>query len=84
VVIILTDEDPTPNWQPQYLDNYTSETIQINGISAVRISGTGKESLRAEAVVIAYLDNVYLQAWPNQTSDLTLFYQIVASLRTSR
>ncbi|MBN1148113.1 MAG: hypothetical protein JXA78_12715 [Anaerolineales bacterium] len=84
IVLMITEDDPTPNWAPQFFDNYKSETIQLDNVQAVRISGKNKESLSEELVVIAKIGGYYLQALPNHsTESLKYFDQMIASLHVT-
>lgn len=83
IVLIFTADDPSPNWQSQYFDDYHLEGILIGGESAVKISGINKESGYKEIVVITKLGDNYIQALPNHSSaSLEYFDAVMLSLRT--
>ena len=84
VLLTITVENPSAQWQPEYFDNYQSETIQLGTGWATKISGINKESLYEETVVIMKLNEVYLQAFPGKSKEATEFFdRMLASLEPS-
>jgi len=84
VLLIITEENPSAQWMPDYFDDYQSETIQLGNGQATKISGVNKESLYEETVIIMKLNEVYLQAFPNKNKEATEFFdRILASLTPS-
>jgi hypothetical protein len=82
IVLLILDEDPTPNWQPEFLDNYLAETILLGGREALRISGINKESLYQEVVIVAEMDGYYIAALPNNSAEsLAYFDRMLSTLR---
>lgn len=85
IVLWITEEDPTPNWSAQYFDNYKVEAIQLSNATALRISGTNKESLQDELVVIVQTGDYFIQALPNHSAEsLRYFDQLIYSLNFTR
>ena len=81
VTLWITQEDPTPNWDADFFDNYKTEMIWLGNVSAQRISGTNKESHQDEYVIIVKTGDYFIQAMPNQTPEsLQYFDQIMYSL----
>jgi hypothetical protein len=81
VVLWIAQEDPTANWDPQFFDNFKEETIQLGNVSALRISGTNKESHKDEIVIIVDAGGYFIQAMPNQSDEsLRFFDQILLTL----
>jgi hypothetical protein len=85
IVLIFTQEDPFPSWEPQYFDDYQSDAYWLGDIQGRRISGTNKESKFSEIIVLAKIGDYYIQALPNhgQTS-LEYFDQVISSIRFVR
>ena len=84
VLLIITEENPSAQWMPDFFDDYQSETIQLGDGRATKISGVNKESLHDETVVIMKLNEVYLQAFPGKSKEATGFFdRILASLEPS-
>jgi hypothetical protein len=82
IVLIFTQEDPSPGWESQYFDDYLSEVFWLGEIQARRISGINKESKFSEVVVLAKTGDYYLQALPNHgEASLEYFDQVISSLR---
>jgi len=81
ITLWITQEDPTPNWDPRFFDNYKEEVIWLGNVSALRISGTNKESLQDENVIIVKTGDYFIQAMPNQSPEsLRYFDQVMYSL----
>jgi len=77
----ITQEDPTPKWDARFFDNYKAEVIWLGNVSALRISGTNKESLQDECVIIVQTGDYFIQAMPNQSPEsLRYFDQVMYSL----
>lgn len=78
IVIIMNKEDPSPNWQPEFFDQYQSEDIQLGNLSAIRITGVNKESGYAEIAVITKIGDVFILAMPNLgVESMEYFDQVV-------
>lgn len=77
--LIMTEHDPSPNWQPQYFNDYKAEPFKLGNVSATKISGTNKESLYPELVVIAKVGGFYVQALPNQTPESLQYFELILS-----
>jgi len=81
IALWITQEDPTSNWDPQYFDTYKEEVIWLGNVSALRISGTNKESLQDELIVIVETGDYFIQAMPNQSQEsLRYFDQVMYTL----
>jgi hypothetical protein len=81
IVFIFTQQDPSPNWDPQYFEDYQEDTFRMGDIQARRISGINKESRFSEIVVLAKIGSYYLQALPNHgDAALTYFDPVVSSI----
>lgn len=81
ITLWITQEDPTENWDPGYFDNFEEEVIWLGNVSALRISGTNKESLQDEYVIIVKTGEYFIQAMPNQSPEsLRYFDQVMYSL----
>ena len=77
----ITQEDPTPNWRAEFFGDYEAETIHLGNVSALRITGTNKESLWDEFVIIVQTGDYFIQAMPNQSPEsLRYFDQVIYSL----
>jgi WD40 repeat protein len=82
IVLIFTQQDPSSIWNPQYFDDYQSDTLWLGDIQASRISGINKESRSSEIVVLAKIGDYYLQALPNHgEASLANLDQVVSSIR---
>jgi alpha-tubulin suppressor-like RCC1 family protein/WD40 repeat protein len=77
LTLIITPEDPTPNWDSKYFENYDSEVINLRNIQAIRISGTNKESLAEEMVMIIQTNNYFIQALPNNSPESMRYFDQV-------
>jgi len=83
IVLIMTKEDPSPNWQSQFFDNYKAEQIQLGNVSAMKMSGTNREGKFNEIAVIVDLGEIYILAIPSHSStSLDYFKRALASFRT--
>jgi len=81
IALWITQEDPTPKWDAGFFDNYKAEVIWLGNVSGLRISGTNKESLQDELVVIVQTGDYFIQAIPNQSlTSLQYFDQVVYTL----
>ena len=81
IALWITQEDPTPKWDARFFDNYEAEVIWLGNVSALSISGTNKESLRDEHVIIVKTGDYYIQAMPSQRPEsLRYFDQVMYSL----
>ena len=84
IALWITQEDPTPKWDARFFDNYEAEVIWLGNVSALRISGTNKESLRDELVVIVKTGDYFIQAMPNQSPEsLRYFDQVMHTLNVN-
>jgi hypothetical protein len=84
ITLILTEEDPSPNWQPEFFDDYQSESIQLGNLTGKRISGINKESQFKEIVVIARVGEYFLLALPSHSpASLESFEAVLSSLNVS-
>ena len=82
IVLIFTQEDPSPSWKSEYFDEYQSDAFWLGDIQARRISGINKESKFSEIVVLAKIGDYYLQALPNHgEASLEYFDRVISSLR---
>jgi hypothetical protein len=82
IVLIFSKDDPSQAWDPQYFEDYQSETFWLGEIEARRVSGLNKESHNTETVVLAKIGDDYLQALPNQgQASLEYFDQVISSMR---
>lgn len=82
IVLIITQEDPSPSWNPEHLDEYQSDTFWLGDVQARRISGINKESQFPGIVVLAKIGDYYLQALPNHSeASLEYFDRVISSLR---
>ena len=82
IVLIFTQEDPSPGWKSAYFDEYQSDAFWLGDIQARRISGINKESKFSEIVVLAKIGDYYLQALPNHgEASLEYFDRVISSLR---
>jgi hypothetical protein len=80
--LIISQDDPSVNWQSKFFDNYVLEEISLGNLPAIKISGINKESHYEEIVVITKIGEYYLQAMPNFGSDsLKYFDRMIASLQ---
>lgn len=81
VLLIVTKQNPSAQWTPDYFDNYQSETVQLGQGIATRVSGVNKESLYEETVLIMKVNEIYLQALPGKSKEASEFFdRILASL----
>ena len=81
IALWITQEDPTPKWDARFFDNYQAEVIWLGNVSALRISGTNKESHQDELVVIVKTGDYFIQAMPNQSPEsLRYFDQVIFTL----
>jgi WD40 repeat protein len=82
IVLMILDEDPSPAWQPDFFNDYRSETIHLGSREAVRVSGVNKESLVEETAVITRIGARFLLALPNGSSEsLAYFDRVLSTLR---
>ena len=65
ITLVFTCDDPSPGWEPQYFDDYQSDTLWLGDIEARKVSGINKEGLFREIAVLARIGDHYLQAMPN-------------------
>jgi WD40 repeat protein len=85
IAFIFTQEDPSPNWDKQYFDDYKSDSFQLGEIQAKKISGINKESKSSELVVLVKIGDYYLQALPNHSeASVQYFDPVISSLRIVR
>jgi alpha-tubulin suppressor-like RCC1 family protein len=81
VTLWITKEDPTPKWDARFFDNYISEVVWLGNVSALRISGTNKESHQDELVIIVKTGDYFIQAMPEQSPEsLRYFDQVMYTL----
>lgn len=81
VLLIVTEQNPSAQWGPDYFNHYQSEVISLGRGRATKVSGVNKESLYEETVFIMALNGVYLQAFPGEGKAATeSFDKILASL----
>jgi alpha-tubulin suppressor-like RCC1 family protein len=82
IVLIMTPEDPSSDWQAQYFDDYKSEKIQIGNLPAMKISGINREGKFKEVAIIIDAGSTYILALGNQGStSLDIFDRVVGSIR---
>jgi hypothetical protein len=82
IVLLFTEEDPSPNWRADYFNEYRSEAFRVGELKARRISGVNKESQSSELVVLVQVGDYYVQALSNQgEASLASFDRVIASLR---
>ena len=82
VVFVFTSEDTSSNWQPQYFNNYKTESYQLGNVSAKKITGINKGGLNQEMVIIADVGDFYLQVFSNYGEvSLQYFDQILSTFR---
>ncbi|HLF91447.1 MAG TPA: hypothetical protein VI451_21055 [Anaerolineales bacterium] len=82
IVLIFTQDDPSPTWQPQFFDYYKSDTYLLDNAEAEVISGINKESQVEETAVIIKIEEYYLLALPNFGDEsLKYFDQVIASFQ---
>ncbi|MGB7061653.1 MAG: hypothetical protein WBF13_04780 [Candidatus Zixiibacteriota bacterium] len=85
IVLIFTQEDPSPAWESQHFEDYLSEAFGLGEIQAKRISGINKESKFSEIVVLAKIGDYYLQALPNHgEASLEYFDRVISTMRFIR
>jgi alpha-tubulin suppressor-like RCC1 family protein len=78
VNLIITTEDPSPNWESKYFESYETEVVNLKNIQAIRISGINKESLTREIVMIIETKDYFIQAMPNHSPvSLRYFDQVM-------
>ena len=77
IALWITQEDPTPEWDARFFDNYETEVIWLGNVSGLRISGTNKESLQDELVVIVKTGDYFIQAMPNQSPESLRYFDHV-------
>lgn len=81
IILWTTKEDPTAKWDARFFDNYRSEVTWLGNVSTLRISGTNKESLQDELVIIVKKGDYFIQAMPNQSPEsLRYFDQVMYTL----
>jgi hypothetical protein len=81
ITLWITQEDPVPKWDARFFDNYKVEVIWLGNVSTLRISGTNKESLQDELVLIIQTGDYFIQAMPNQSPEsLRYFDQMMYTL----
>lgn len=81
ITLWITQEDPRPKWDARFFEDYKAEVIWLGNVSALRISGTNKESLQDELVVIVETGDYFIQAMPNQSPEsLRYFDQVMYTL----
>jgi len=81
IALWITQEDPTPKWDARFFDNYKTEVIWLGNVSALRISGTNKESLQDELVVIVQTGDYFIEALPSHSVEsLRYFDQVMNTL----
>lgn len=81
ITMIITQDDPSSQWEPQFFENYEVEWVQLRNVKAVRISGTNKESLTNEVVMIIQVGGYFIQSIPNQSPEsLRYFDQMMYTL----
>lgn len=82
VAVWITRDNPTPNWEPQYFDDYAVELLVQMPVEATLVMGVNKESGAQERVMIARVGEVYLQVrWGGSRELQAVFDQIAFSLR---
>jgi hypothetical protein len=82
VLLMFLTQDPSPEWSPEYVDNYHSQAVDLGSRPAVRVSGFNKEGLIDEIAYIAPFGDQYLLALTDQNQDSSLYFdQVMATLR---
>jgi hypothetical protein len=82
IVLLFTEEDPSPNWAADYFNEYRSEAFRVGELEGRRISGVNKESKSSELVVLVQVGDYYVQALSNQgEASLANLDRVIASLR---
>ncbi len=77
VAVTITAEDPSPQWAPQYFDDYKAEAVMLGAFPATRFRGVNKESQAPMEAVIARVGDVYLQVTPGQNPDNRWQYEVI-------
>jgi len=77
ISLLITPDDPSPNWGARFFDNYKSEMIELQNIQATRISGMNKESHANEIVIIIQIEEYYIQALPNHSLESLRYFDQV-------
>lgn len=77
VAVTITADDPSPQWDKQYFDDYEAKSFMLGEFPATRITGTNKESQTPMEAVIARVGDVYLQVTPNQNPDTRWQYEVI-------
>lgn len=81
ITLRITQEDPRPKWDAGFFDDYKVEVIWLGNVSALRISGTNKESLQDELVVIVQTGDYFIEALPSHSVEsLHYFDQVMNTL----
>lgn len=80
IVFRITTNDPSPDWNPQYFDDYDSSTSQTGSISYTKISGINKVGGFREDVAILKTENFYILALTNgESNSLEYLSQILST-----
>jgi hypothetical protein len=82
ITMIITQEDPSSQWEPHFFENYEVEWVQLRNVKAVRISGTNKESLANELVMIVQAGDYFIQSTPNQSPESLRYFDRMMSTFT--
>ncbi|MGB7876006.1 MAG: hypothetical protein WBL25_16615, partial [Anaerolineales bacterium] len=84
IALWITQDDPTPKWDARFFEDYKREVVWLGNVSALRISGTNKESLQDELVIIVQTGNYFIQAMPIQSPEsLRYFDQVMYTLNVN-
>ncbi len=82
IAIIFTKNDPSSAWQEKYFNNYKYSSYQLENVAGTKISGTSKEGLSQELIVIAKIGESYVQILSNQSPEsLKYFDQILSTFK---
>src|SRR3990167_5937351 len=65
VTIIISKEDPSSKWNPEYFENYKSEPVKLGNVTGTYITGNNKITLeRKEIAIIIRSKDYYFEILP--------------------
>ena len=79
VEIFIMDVDPSPNWQPQFFDDYHVEQFKLGEVTGSKISGVNKESRAQELAVLVNVGRSYILALPNHSPTSLQYFEAMLS-----
>jgi len=82
IVLIMTPEDPSPDWQAKFFDEYKAEESRIGNLPAMKVTGINREGKYKEVAMIIDTGSTHILALGNQDSTLLdIIDRVIGSIR---